>query len=156
MISAASASAGEPAKAPATCKPGLRAVRISAVRSATPGAAPSRYTRQPASRRGRRDHRHAVGAGDPLRQRSAEPPGRPQQTHAIRQAQIRIFQHRRKGRVAPRLHHKLRVDRGDLMRRAGRNELADARQQIGVGQRVDAHAEDADRRIEANGRVADG
>ncbi len=145
-MAGASASAGEPAYTPTMRSPGLRC--SSFVRRLLGHARRCAQQIEPpaALRRRLRHQRHQVGAGHPLRQPPPQPPRGPQQTDAVRHAQISVQQRLAELAIGLRGHDELRVGRGDLMRPALFDPMCDYVEHVGIGHGIDAHAQNVDGR----------
>ncbi len=98
-----------------------------------------------------RHFRHPSGeghAGGSSAQRGAKPPGRQQQPKPIGDGKGGPVQHLPKGGISLRLHHKLRVDRNDLvgggLLSPFRDEALDALKGFIFGHVVDRHAKNGD------------
>jgi glycosyltransferase involved in cell wall biosynthesis len=96
-----------------------------------------------APRAHRRQPRDEVDACNRLAHGAALPPGRPNYPAAIRQAQVRRFEHASELAVGSRAHHEFRVDCGDEVMAATVHELRDAIKRCIHIEAVDSHTEDA-------------
>ena len=88
--------------------------------------------------------RDEVDAGHGLANRAALAPSRPDDTTAIRQAQVGRFEHAREVLVHPRPHHELGVDRRDKMMAARIDELRYPLQRCTHIKAINADAENTD------------